>query len=54
MLGRNSPLHFFKIEGPQFLRNGRSTGVVEHFAHLRRRTLRNRRDKVIIETGSAD
>jgi hypothetical protein len=26
----------------------------EHFAHLRRRTLRNERDKVIIKIGSAD
>jgi hypothetical protein len=28
--------------------------LVEHFAHLRRRTLRNERDKVIIKIGSAD
>jgi len=28
--------------------------LVEHFARLRRRTLRNERDKVIIKIGSAD
>jgi len=35
-------------------RGGFGDVLVEHFAHLRRRTLRNERDKVIIKIGSAD
>ena len=35
-------------------RGGFGEVLVEHFAHLRRRTLRNERDKVIIKIGSAD
>jgi hypothetical protein len=33
-------------------RGGFGDVLVEHFAHLRRRTLRNERDKVIIKIGS--
>jgi len=35
-------------------RGGFGDVLVEHFAHLWRRTLRNERDKVIIKIGSAD
>jgi hypothetical protein len=35
-------------------RGGCGYMLVEHFAHLWRRTLRNERDKVIIKIGSAD